>query len=113
MLNLFFLNYIIGVSPDSKTPIRKAKVVPASGNGVPTYGGGENSGSANETGTDSSLAKLMEEKLQNSGKFSLTKFQRHVYYILQIKIWSVVDWFRIIKSGQFTHIIKIIIFRRT
>lgn len=56
----------IGVSPDSKTPIRKAKVVPASGNGMPTDGGGENSGSANETGTDSSLAKLMEEKLQNS-----------------------------------------------
>lgn len=60
------------MSPDSKTPIRKAKVVPASGNGVPTDGGGENSGSANETGTDSSLAKLMEEKLQNSGKFLLT-----------------------------------------
>lgn len=67
--------YIIGVSPDSKTPIRRAKVVPASGNGAPIDGGGENSGSANESSMDENLSKLMEEKMQNSGKnyFSINR----------------------------------------
>ncbi|XP_030760093.1 protein kinase C isoform X2 [Sitophilus oryzae] len=56
----------IGVSPDSKTPIRRSKVlVPGSGNGGPSDGG-ENSGSGNEPSIDENLSKLMEEKLPNS-----------------------------------------------
>ncbi|XP_066155846.1 protein kinase C isoform X1 [Euwallacea fornicatus] len=59
--------FLHGVSPDSKTPIRRAKVVPASGNGAPGDGSGENSaGLSNESNTDENLSKMMEEKLQNS-----------------------------------------------
>ncbi|KAL1513899.1 hypothetical protein ABEB36_003238 [Hypothenemus hampei] len=57
----------IGVSPDSKTPIRRPKVVPASGNGAPVDGsGGDNSGASTEASMDESLSKLVEEKLHNN-----------------------------------------------
>lgn len=60
---------ILGVSPDSKRPVR-SKVVPASGNGAPVEGGGENSKSAIEATAAENLSKLMEEKLQNSGNYT-------------------------------------------
>ncbi|ERL93722.1 hypothetical protein D910_11009 [Dendroctonus ponderosae] len=57
----------IGVSPDSKTPIRRAKVLPTSGNGAPIDGGSENTTSVIEARLDENLSKLLEGKLQYGG----------------------------------------------
>uniref|UniRef100_A0AAR5QD77 protein kinase C n=1 Tax=Dendroctonus ponderosae TaxID=77166 RepID=A0AAR5QD77_DENPD len=56
--------YVHGVSPDSKTPIRRAKVLPTSGNGAPIDGGSENTTSVIEARLDENLSKLLEGKLQ-------------------------------------------------
>ncbi|XP_060520521.1 protein kinase C [Cylas formicarius] len=55
---------LLGVSPDSKTPIRKSKLLPGSGNGAPAETGENSSG--NYSNTDESLSKMVEEKMQNS-----------------------------------------------
>lgn len=59
----------LGVSPDSKTPIRRPKVLPASGNGAPIDGGSDNTSSANEASLDENLSKLMEGKMQYGGMY--------------------------------------------
>ncbi|XP_050295085.1 protein kinase C [Anthonomus grandis grandis] len=55
-----------GVSPDSKTPIRRAKVLPASGSDGPVDGGADICRSSDDGAMVDNLARLMEEKLQNN-----------------------------------------------
>ncbi|KAJ8925545.1 hypothetical protein NQ315_009385 [Exocentrus adspersus] len=67
----------IGVSPDKQTPRRSKLLSGSGGNGGQPEGSSENSNAGGDASGED-LSKMLEEKLQNNGKYGVSKSRKDV-----------------------------------